>query len=288
MKILCLFLTSLLCCSCGKEAENSEPTSSTTTTTPELRAEDGLDTEVSNNQFTLSIVKSEFEQNEVILLKVENTGMQRLNHQGFSFSSSPSDLTATKLNCFEYIDADEICTFSIVFKNPIAGNHKLIVRYNDNGFIEEVEMNLRLLEDDSQSDPIQFLFQDHHSKVDCNETSQYSSYGQVVRLGANDFCQFRSKHHNTAEDTPIEINPLSVFINHNQDPNAYYCPTGWTLDGFKFTPSVVVEKTNFFGGKRDVVIPAGESREVCLKRKFFGGCKESKVFYSRLTNVTCY
>ena len=80
---------------------------------------------------------------------------------------------------------------------------------------------------------------------------------------------------------------MQAMIDPDVDANEFYCPVGWTVSSFEFAESIVVEHTNFWGGRKDVTIPAGEHREICVARNLLG-CKERKTFYSRLIKVNCY
>ena len=285
MKSLPILILLISLLSCGKKTEDNS--SDTITTTPAIGIEDGNENqEVTNNNFSITMDKSEFEKDEVIILKIKNTGNKSLNHLGFSFAGMPSLLTVTRLNCYEAIAIGDSCSFAAVYKNATGGYHKVKVMYDDFGDLKELEINVFLKGNQSTGDT-SFLYADTHTYDDCVNTELKQKAGTVVTKHFDDFCAFRSENWNATETTEITVDPATVFNTHGQDANDYYCPAGWSLQSFQFESTTVEEHTNFLGGRKDVVIPPGESREVCTSRNIFG-CREKKVFYSRLTKAYCY
>lgn len=285
MKILIFLAFLIVFISCGKKTDDSS--SEVISTTPAIEVDTELESpEVSNSDFTVLMDNTEFEKNEVIVLKIKNTGNKIINHLGFSFAGMPSLVTVTRLNCYEAMAIGDECTFAAVFKNPIGGYHKIKVNYNDYGDNKDLEINLFIRGSQNTTDT-SFLYADRHTYNDCVSTSHKQKEGTIASKHNDDFCAFRGEGWDKVETSQITSNPLEVFNTHAQDANEYYCPTGWKLQSFQFEQVIIEEHTSFFGGRKDIIILPGESKELCTKRNLFG-CKEKKVFYSRLTKVYCY
>jgi hypothetical protein len=283
--LISLIFLILLISSCGKKTNDSS--SDVITTTPELNTDEQENlSEVNNNNFSITLEKTEFDKDEVIIIEIKNTGNKSLNHLGFSFAGMPSLVTVTRLNCYEEIKVGDSCTFAAVYKNATGGYHKVKVVYDDFGDQKELEINVFLKGNQSSGDTA-YLYADTHTFSDCSATKMKQKFGTIATKHYDDFCAFRGENWNATEKTEITTDPISVFNSHADDANEYYCPIGWSLQSFQFESTIVVEHASFFGGKKDVIIPAGESRELCTSRNIFG-CKEKKVFYSRLTKVYCY
>lgn len=280
MKYLIILMMVILFFSCGKKSSSDE--SQTVTTTPAIEVEQDQENEDSNNHFSATANKSQYELDELILVEVKNLGTSTMSHFGFNFTADTEELLVSRISCFEALNYNDKCSFIVRFKNPNPGYHKLKVTYEG----MQLQLTIRL-KDGTPPPPIEFLHQNFHTFADCYQAFKYQKNGFVKTTAGNSFCSFRGPHWDTAEKVEITSDPLYAMIDANIDADAVYCPQDWTINSFEFAETVVVEHTNFWGGRKDVVIPPGESKEICVKRNLFG-CKERKVFYSRLAKVNCY
>jgi hypothetical protein len=267
---------------CGKKTTDSSDKS--VTLTPGI-SEEVDETVAENAKFRVSVEKALFDSSEIIIVTVENTSGSTLNHLGFTFEGAPSSINMSRLNCFDIIEPSGTCRFAGVYSEVQEGAQEIKISYDNFGDITE-EVIYFSVQGEILADTHHFLYEKIHTKEDCKRQKKFQKYGEVKTIGANDYCVFRGENYYETETTPIEENPLEVF-NSGVDVDEYYCPTDWKLGSMTFEQSVVKEKKNVLGQTRDVTIPAGESREVCVKWGIFK-CKEKKVFYSRLTKVNCY
>jgi len=285
MKSVGILITLLALSSCGKEVKDSKD-NKVVSITPGLTEEIIDDTIDANDKFTASVSKTNFDSNEVIIIKIENTGEQALNHLGFEFFGAPSMVNVTRINCFETLEVGASCSFAAVYTVVQEGDQSIKVTYDNYGF--ESSSTIHYVVNDTIEAGVLILLKDGiHSKEDCEKEIFRQKSGVVETHAGEKLCSFRGENYYETETTPISENPLEVFNSGTQNVDDYYCPESWKLGSFEFSPSIVKEKKNFFGGERDVVIPAGESREVCVKHGLFS-CSEKKVFYSRLSKVKCY
>lgn len=281
MKYFIISMIILTLFSCGKRSDDSD---NSVTTTPAISVDDGDLEENSqqNSHFSVTANQSVFNVNDLIILEVQNLGTNILDHFKFNFSADTEELLLSRINCFEDLGYNDKCSFVVRFKNPKAGYHRIKVNY------EGMQLTLTIeLKGEEVPNPIEFLFKDHHTFADCYKAFKHGKNGFVKYANGEDYCSFRAQHWDTDMKVELEENPLHAMVDANIDADSFYCPAGWTVSSFEFSEAVVVEHTNFWGGRKDVTIPAGEHKEVCVKRNLFG-CKERKVFYSRLMKVNCY
>lgn len=281
MKILTIIIMITLCISCGKRSEEED---NTVSTIPAIIGEDDTnnDNTHQNSHFSVTANQSVFNMNDLIMLEVQNLSTDVLDHFKFNFSADTEELLLSRINCFKDLAYLDRCSFIVRFKNPKAGYHRIKVGYEG----LQISMTVQLQGDDTPN-PIEFLYKDHHTFNDCYKAFKYNKNGFVKYSGGENYCSFRGQHWDTDMKVELEENPLQAMVDSNIDADSYYCPAGWTVSSFEFAETVVVEHTNFFGGRKDVTIPAGGHKEICIKRNLFG-CKERKVFYSRLVKVNCY
>lgn len=280
MKNIILLLALLSLFSCGKKSSSDD--GQTVTTTPAIEAEVDQENEDANNHFSASSNKTQYELDELILVEVKNLGTNTMSHFGFNFTADTEELLVSRISCFEALNYNDKCSFVIRFKNPSAGFHKLKVTYEG----MQLQLTVRL-KDGNPPPQINFLHDNHHTYSDCYQSFKYQKNGFVKTITGKSFCNFRGPHWDTEEKVEITSDPLYAMKDPNIDADAVYCPENWTINSFEFAETVVEEHTNFWGGRKDVTIPPGESKEICKKRNLFG-CKEKKVFYSRLAKVNCY
>lgn len=284
MKGFFILIALLILVACGKKTTNDEET--TVRTTPGINISEPDEYIISNHQFSLTTDKSVYNLNDVIVITVENIGGSALNHLAFTFSASPSEVQVTRLNCFDILTRGEKCSFAAVFLNPQSGPHVLSVHYEEYDEVTSLELEIDL-EGIDTNPTHEFLYKGFHTMNDCKSAPKLNKAGEISQIGNEYFCDFRGPNYYADSTTKIVENPLSVFNTNSEEPNNYYCAKGFQVNSFKFESSTVEEHTNYFGGRKDVVIPAGESREICTKRSLFS-CKEKTVYYSRLTKVQCY
>ncbi len=285
MKSIGILITFLTFFSCGKKVDDSKD-NKIVTLTPGI-TEDTIDETVGvNDKFTASVSKTHFDSSEIIVIKIENTGTKALNHLGFEFFGAPSLVNVTRLNCFDTLEVGATCSFAAVYTVVEAGDQSIDVSYDVYGIKSSVTLHY-IINDTIEAGDVVLLHNGIHSQDDCEKEVFRQKSGVVKAIGNQKFCSFRGENYYDSETTPISINPLEVFNSGTQNIDDYYCPESWTLGSFEFSKSVVTEKKNFFGGERQVTIPAGESREICVKHGLFS-CSEKKVFYSRLSKVMCY
>lgn len=280
MKFFIIISILLSLFSCGKKS--SSDNSQTVTTTPAISVDQNQENINSNNHFSVTSNKSQYEMDELILIEVKNLGTNTMSHLGFHFSADTEELLVSRMSCFEDLNYNDMCSFVIRLKNPQAGYHKLKVTYEG----MQLQLTIRL-KDGTPPPQIEFLHNNDHTYADCYQSFKYQKNGFVKTIVGNNFCNFRGPHWDTVEKVEIASDPLYAMKDPNIDADVVYCPENWTVNSFEFEQTIVVEHTNFWGGRKDVVIPPGESKEICIKRNLFG-CKEKKVFYSRLAKVNCY
>ncbi len=284
MKKLGLLLCTCFLFSCGKKVTDDHD-DKVVSVSPGLTAEE--DTTVAQNEkFTLSVSKMDFKHDEVIMITIENTGESPLNHLAFSFEGAPSSINVTRINCFDILDTGESCNFAAVYNEVTPGEQTITASYSNYGAQMELSIVINML-DEGIADHLKFLYENFHTQQDCRFTRIKQKDGEVTSIEGEDFCSFRSINYAASERSEIEENPLEVFNTNQEIADEYYCPQDWSLGSFSFAKSIVKEKKNVFGSTRDVEIPPGESREVCVKYGVFS-CSKKKVFYSRLTKVHCY
>ncbi len=280
MKYLIILMMAILFFSCGKKS--SSDNAQTVTSTPAIEAEVDQENEDSNNHFSATANKSQYEMDELILVEVKNLSTNTMSHFGFNFTSDTEELLVSRISCFEALNYGDKCNFVVRFKNPNAGYHKVKVTFEG----MQLQLTLRL-KDGNPPPQIDFLHDNHHTYADCYQSFKYQKNGFVKTIAGKSFCNFRGPHWDTEEKVEITSDPLYAMKDPNIDADSVYCPADWTVNSFEFAETVVEEHTNFWGGRKDVTILPGESKEICKKRNLFG-CKEKKVFYSRLAKVNCY
>jgi hypothetical protein len=267
---------------CGKKTTDSSDES--VTLTPGI-SEEVDETTAENGKFRVSVDKATFQSDEIIVITVENTSGSTLNHLGFSFQGAPNTINMSRLNCFDIIEPNGKCRFAGVYSEVKEGNQEIQIAYDNFGEITQEVIYFSVL-GEILPDTHHFLYDKIHTKEDCNREQQFQKKGTLKTVGQNDYCSFRSENYYETERVPVENNPLAVF-NTGINVDQYYCPADWKLASMTFKKSTVEEKKNILGHTRDVTIPAGESREVCVKWGILK-CKEKKTFFSRLTEVNCY
>jgi hypothetical protein len=268
---------------CGKETTDNSSEESVVLT-PGLKTDED-NTTAQNNKFKVSVQKSIFQADEIIVITVENIGGSTLNHLGFTFEGAPSVLSISRINCFDIIEPAGKCRFAGVYSEVQQGYQEIKILYDNFGAITE-EVIYFQVQGEILPDTHHFLFEKRHTKADCNRAKQFQRSGFVTSIGTYDYCTFRGVNYYESESSPVEDNPLAIFKS-GIEVDKFYCPADWKLASMTFDKSIVQEKKNILGQTREVTIPAGESREVCVKWGIFS-CKEKKVFYSRLTKVNCY
>ena len=284
MKLLLITLLLSLLSSCGKKSESDDPNE--ITTTPPISAEEEPENIISSESFSAKTEKSTFDEGEAIILTLKNIGEVELDHNQFSFGAAPTGIVVTNLNCFTYVKPGSECLYSVLLQNPETKHHKIFVTYDKDGANVRLQLNIKIITNEENPD-IHFLYRKNHTTADCENLEKYNSQGIVHSIQLDDFCKVRGKHWNLPVKSEIVIDPMKEFNDHIVDSNGFYCGDGWTIHSFQFEQTQVTEIKNFLGGKRTVTIPPGESREVCTRRNIFG-CRERKVFYSRLVSVNCY
>lgn len=280
MRFVLLLILGLSLVSCGKKSDSDE--GNTVSTLPAISVDEEQENVETNNDFSATANKTEYELDEIIMVQVKNLSSNTMNHFGFNFSADTEELLVSRINCFEALSYNDQCSFVIRFKNPKPGFHKIKVHY------EAIHLQLTvLLKDGEVPTPIDFLYLNHHTYNDCYNAFKKGKNGFVKQSGGRAFCNFRAQHWDSPEKVQIETDPLNAMIDPSIDANDHYCPSGWTVNSFEFSAAIVEEHTNFWGGRKDVTIPPGESKEVCVRRNLFG-CRERRKFYSRLSKVNCY
>lgn len=280
MKFILILILALSLISCGKKSSSDDE--NTVSTIPAISVDEETENVEENNHFSATANKSTYDLDELILVEVKNLSTNTMNHFGFNFAADTEELLVSRINCYEALNYNDSCSFVLKFKRPKAGYHKIRVSY------EGMQLQLTVRLNDGDPPPVvEFLYQDHHTYSDCYNSFKYQKNGFVKQTNGNTFCNFRGPHWDTVEKAEITSDPLDAMKNPGINADEYYCPAGWTINSFEFSETIVVEHTNFWGGRKDVTIPPGESREICVKRNLFG-CKERKKFYSRLSKVNCY
>lgn len=280
MKFISLLLVTSIFISCGKKS--SSDNEQTVTTAPVVSIDEEQENVDSNNHYSATANKSEYELDELILVEVKNLGTNTMSHFNFNFTAETEELLISRISCFEALNYNDKCSYVVKFKNPKAGYHKIKVSYE--GMMLQITVRLK---DGTPPPQIDFLYQNYHTYADCYQSFKYQKNGFVKTIAGKSFCSFRGPHWDTEEKVELTTDPLYAMKDPNIDANETYCPNNWTINSFELSKTVVVEHKNFWGGRRDITILPGESKEVCVKRNLFG-CKEKKVFYSRLTKVNCH
>lgn len=284
MKVCFIVLFMLVFISCGKKSDSDDPKE--ITTTPPITAEEDVENVISADQFSAQTAKSEFKEGEAIIVTLKNIGDTSLEHGKFEFGGAPSGVVATNLSCFGEMRPKSECLYSVLFQNPDTKHHKIFVTYDKSGVNVRLQLNVQIVIDEELPD-VHFLYRKIHTTAECENLLKHGGNGSVKSIRLDDFCMVRAKHWNTPEKTDITVDPMKEFNDPVIDSNEFYCGEDWTIHSFQFEAAKVTEIKNFLGGKRTVTIPPGESREVCTRRNIFG-CREKKVFYSRLKAVHCY
>ena len=269
---------------CGKKTTNDGD--SVVTTTPGINTSEPEEISQQNSQFTAELEKTNFNKDEVIVLKVINTGKSALNHHAFSFAGNPNAIQVNPLNCFDILTSEKSCHFAIVIPNGDNGEQEINIHYTEYDITSSLRLKINL-NGYTDEDPIEFLYGDTHTLKDCKAAEKLNKKGEVVLASGKYVCSFRGTNYYADSKTQIVENPLEIITTGQVNASEHFCPDNWLIKNYKFESSTVVEKKNFFGGTRDIIIPPGESREVCIKHGLFK-CSEKKVFYSRLVKVECY
>lgn len=284
MKYLILIITLLSFIACGKKTKNDS--SEIVTTTPGINTNEPNEAEWQNSQFTAQLSKTNFNKDEVIVLKIINSGKGALNHHAFRFAGNPNEIQVNSLNCFDILTSEESCHFSVVIPNGDNGEQEINIHYTEYEMTNSLKLKVNL-SGYTDEEPVEFLYGNTHTLKDCTSAEILNKKGEVVLSGGKHVCSFRGTNYYAESTTEILENPLEIISSGSVNASEHFCPENWLIKNFKFASSTVIEKKNFFGGTREVTIPPGESREVCVKHGLFK-CSEKKVFYSRLVKVECY
>lgn len=273
--------------SCGKKSENDDPTS--VSTTPPVTVEDEPAPIVSNDNFMVSADSDEVIEGNPLILTIKNIGKSNLDYSLFKFEAAPSEALVSNLNCFSNMKPEDECVYSVMFENPRTKHHKIYITYDERNTNIKVEMNIKVIISEEEPE-IHFLYRKDHTFADCEKVFKWNATGKVKSINHEDYCGVRGEHWNAPREIEIASDPLKNFNDPKVDASDFYCKANWTIHSFQFEEAEVEEVKNIFGGKRKVVIPPGESREVCVKRGILDifKCKHKKVFYSRLVSVNCY
>lgn len=266
--------------SCGKKS--SSDSDNTVSTTPAVTADPNQENVSSNSNFSASADKSDYDLDELIMVEIQNLSTNTIYHADLSFSAETDELLISKINCFEDLNYHDKCSFVLRFKNPRSGYHKIKVSYQGS----QLQLTIRL-KDGTPPSTVDFLYQNYHTYSDCYKAFKYEKNGFIKDNAGESFCSFRGPQWDSDEKIELLEDPLDILKEPGSNADEYYCPKNWTVNSFEFAQAIVVEHTNFWGGRKDVVIPAGQSKEICVKRNLFG-CKERKTFFSRLVKVNCY